>query len=261
MGQLCESVCENRKILVEVVLLAVCFSVLKNFAGAFASSYVSDLCFILVFCVLAVLMLQSFLTFREIVCGVLEKSVDFFQIFIPTFSIAMLFGGRKHCIGLLSDGFSDHISDRVAVLTILVPMIHIYILTVLINYFFEEEKFANMMELIGGLIGWAIRSAGIIVLGLNVVQGIVAPAKDRLLYGTAGRAMAMIPGIGNTVNGVSELLLGSGIMIRNCVGAAGLISTDYFSGSADGTGRLYGTFIKLQLLWWNLLQIRESPDV
>ena len=102
-------------------------------------------------------------------------------------------------------------------------MIHIYILTVLINYFFEEEKFANMMELIGGLIGWAIRSAGIIVLGLNVVQGIVAPAKDRLLYGTAGRAMAMIPGIGNTVNGVSELLLGSGIMIRNCVGAAGLI--------------------------------------
>lgn len=107
---------ENRKILVEVVLLAVCFSVLKNFAGAFASSYVSDLCFILVFCVLAVLMLQSFLTFREIVCGVLEKSVDFFQIFIPTFSIGnAFFGGRKHCIGLLSDGFSDHISDRVAV--------------------------------------------------------------------------------------------------------------------------------------------------
>ena len=35
--------------------------------------------------------------------------------------------------------------------------------------------------------------------------------------------MAMIPGIGHTVNGVSELLLGSGIMIRNCVGAAGLI--------------------------------------
>lgn len=35
--------------------------------------------------------------------------------------------------------------------------------------------------------------------------------------------MAMIPGIGNTVNGVSELLLGSGIMIKNCVGAAALI--------------------------------------
>lgn len=115
MGQLCESVCENRKILVEVVLLAVCFSVLKNFAGAFASSYVSDLCFILVFCVLAVLMLQSFLTFREIVCGVLEKSVDFFRFLYRHLVLQCFFGGRKHCIGLLSDGFSDHISDRVAV--------------------------------------------------------------------------------------------------------------------------------------------------
>ena len=147
MGQLCESVCENRKILVEVVLLAVCFSVLKNFAGAFASSYVSDLCFILVFCVLAVLMLQSFLTFREIVCGVLEKSVDFFQIFIPTFSIAMLFSaGESIASGFYQTAFLIIYLIEWLFLTILVPMIHIYILTVLINYFFEEEKFANMME-------------------------------------------------------------------------------------------------------------------
>ena len=222
--QLCESVRENRKILVEVVLLAVCFSVLKNFAGAFASSYVSDLCFILVFCVLAVLMMQSFLTFRGIVCGVLEKSVEFFRIFIPTFSIAMVFSaGAGSASGFYQTAFLIIYLIEWLFLTILVPMIHIYILTVFINYFFEEEKFANMMELIGGLIQWLIRFAGIIVLGLNVVQGIVAPAKDRLLYGTAGQAMAMIPGIGNAVNGVSELLLGSGILIKNCVGAAALI--------------------------------------
>ncbi|MBO5522685.1 MAG: stage III sporulation protein AE, partial [Roseburia sp.] len=36
----------NRKLLIEVVLLAVGFSILKNFAGAFSSSYISDLCFL-----------------------------------------------------------------------------------------------------------------------------------------------------------------------------------------------------------------------
>ena len=115
VSQLCESVRENRKILVEVVLLAVCFSVLKNFAGAFASSYVSDICYILVFCVLAVLMMQSFLTFRGIVCGVLEKSVEFFRIFIPTFSIAMVFSAGAGSASGFYQGVSDHISDRVAV--------------------------------------------------------------------------------------------------------------------------------------------------
>lgn len=224
VSQLCETVRENRKILVEVVLLAVCFSVLKNFAGAFASDYVSDLCFILVYCVLAVLMMQSFLTFRDIACGVLEKSVEFFRIFIPTFSIAMVFSaGTGSASGFYQTAFLIIYLIEWLFLTILVPLIHIYILAVFINYFFEDEKFANMMELIGGLIQWAIKFAGIIVFGLNVVQGIVAPAKDRLLYGTAGRAMAMIPGIGNAVNGVSELLLGSGILIKNCVGAAALI--------------------------------------
>ena len=165
VSQLCESVRENRKILVEVVLLAVCFSVLKNFAGAFASSYVSDLCYILVFCVLAVLMMQSFLTFRGIVCGVLEKSVEFFRIFIPTFSIAMVFSaGAGSASGFYQTAFLIIYLIEWLFLTILVPMIHIYILTVFINYFFEEEKFANMMELIGGLIQWIIRlAAGIMI--------------------------------------------------------------------------------------------------
>ena len=73
--------------------------------------------------------------------------------------------------------------------------------------------------------------------------------------------MAMIPGIGNTVNGVSELLLGSGIMIRNCVGAAGLIVLIILVAVPMVQAGCMVLFIKLQLLWWNLLQIRESPDV
>ena len=44
----------NRKMLLEIVLLAFCFSVLKNFAGAFHASYISELCFLLVYCVMAV---------------------------------------------------------------------------------------------------------------------------------------------------------------------------------------------------------------
>ena len=36
----------NRKMLLEIVLLAFCFSVLKNFAGAFHASYISELCFL-----------------------------------------------------------------------------------------------------------------------------------------------------------------------------------------------------------------------
>lgn len=33
----------------------------------------------------------------------------------------------------------------------------------------------------------------------------------------------MIPGVGNVVSGIGELLLGSGILIKNCVGVAALV--------------------------------------
>lgn len=214
---------ENRKLLIEVVLLAVGFSILKNFAGAFASSYISDLCFILVYCVLAVMLLQSFLAFGEIAGGVLSDSVDFMTALIPTFCITMVFSaGTRSAAGFYQTAFLVIYLVQWLFLNILVPMIHIYVLMELMNHFFEDEKFENLTELLKGMICWGMKIAGVAVLGLNVVQGLIAPAKDRLLHGGISRAASLIPGIGNTINGVSELLLGSGILIKNCVGAAAL---------------------------------------
>lgn len=215
---------DNRKLLVEVVLLAVVFSILKNFAGGFASAYVSDLCFLLVYCALAVMLLQSFLSFREIAAKALTDSVEFMKMLIPTFCITMVFSaGNSSAAGFYQTAFLVIYLVEWMFLNLLIPMIHVYVLLELFNHFFEDEKFANMTELLKGGVCWGMKAAGIVVLGLNVVQGMLGPAKDRLLNGTVGKAASMIPGVGNTINGVTELILGSGIMIKNCVGTAALV--------------------------------------
>lgn len=215
---------KNRKLLIEVVLLAIGFSILKNFSEAFGSSYVSDLCFLLVYCVLAVMLLQSFLSFQEIVKGALTDSVEFMKMAIPTFCITMVFSaGSSSSAGFYQTAFLVIYLVEWLFLNLLIPMIHIYVLMELFNHFFEDEKFANLTELLKGAVCWGMKIAGIVVLGLNVVQGLINPAKDALLNGTVGKAASMIPGVGNTINGVTELLLGSGIMIKNCVGVAALL--------------------------------------
>lgn len=214
----------SRKLLVEVVLLAIGFSILRNFAGAFGSAYISDLCFILVYCVLAVLLLQSFLAFEDIAAGVLNKSVDFMKALLPAFCMTMVFSsGAGMSAGFYQTAFLVIYLIQWLFLKILVPMIQVYVIAELFNHFFEDEKFQNLTELLRGIICWGMKLAGICVLGLNVVQSLISPARDRLVSGTVSKAAAIIPGIGNAVNGVSELLLGSGIMIKNCVGAAALI--------------------------------------
>lgn len=220
---LCFEVKVNQRLLVEVVLLAIGFSILRNFSNAFRTAYVSQLCFLLVYFVLAVLLLQSFLAFRDIVSDTLNDSVDFMRALVPVYGIAMVFSsGVATSAGFYQIAFLAVYLIQWLFLTILLPAIHVYVILELFNHFFEDEKFQNLTELLKGFICWGMKIAGIVVLGLNVVQNLISPAKDRLLNGTVSKAAAVIPGIGNAVNGVSELLLGSGILIKNCVGAAAL---------------------------------------
>lgn len=214
----------SRRLLAEVVLLAVGFSVLRNFSGTFRQAYISEICFLFVYGVLAVLLIQSFSVFTEIVSGALHNSVDFMKALVPTFCISMVFSaGPETSAGFYQMAFLVIYLIQWLFLKVLMPLIHIYVVMELFNHFFEEEKFANLTELLKGIVTWGMKSAGVLVLGMNVVQSLISPAKDQLFSGSVTKAASMIPGIGNVVNGVGELLLGSGILIKNCVGVAALL--------------------------------------
>lgn len=214
----------NKNLLLEVVLLAFGFSILKNFAGAFQSSYISDMCFILVYCVLALMLLTSIAAFQEIVSETLEKSVQFMKMLVPTFCISMVFSSNTSTsIEFYQTAFLIIYLVEWAFTTFLLPMVHLYILMELFNHFWEEEKFLNLTELFRDLIHWGIKIAGVGVLGLNVVQNLISPAKDRMAQGAFEKAAAVIPGVGGAISSVSELLLGGGIVIKNCIGTAGLV--------------------------------------
>lgn len=214
----------SRTLLVEIVLLAVGFSILSNFSGAFRQAYVSELCFLLVYCVLAVMLLQSFYGFREVVTDVLNRSVEFMKALVPAFCLTMVFSaGTAASAGFYQMAFLVVYLIQWLFLEVLLPLVHIYVIMEICNHFFEDEKFGNLTDLLKTVICWGMKIAGSVVLGLNVVQGLIAPARDRLTSGTVSRAAGAIPGVGNAINGISELLLGSGILIKNSVGVAALL--------------------------------------
>lgn len=214
----------NRKILLEVVMLAAVFSILKNFSGAFKQAYISEVSFFLIYGIIAVLLLQSFAVYAGVVEDTLDRSVDFMKALVPTFCISMVFStGAGTSAGFYQIAFLVIYLIQWLFLKVLMPMIHGYVLLELFNHFFEDEKFENLTELIRGIINWGLKGAGILVIGLNVVQGLIAPARDRLMSGSVQKAVSMIPGVGNVVSGVGELLLGAGILIKNCVGVAALL--------------------------------------
>lgn len=215
---------ENRRILIEAVVLVVAFSAIKNFSGAFKQAYIAEISFFLIYSILAVLLLQSFQNYEDIAGDALNQSVDFMKALVPTFCISMIFStGAGTSASFYQLAFLVIYLIQWLFLKVLMPLIHGYVLLVLFNYFFEDEKFENLTELLKGVINWGLKSAVMVVIGMNVVQGLIAPAKDRLMGGTVQKAAALIPGVGSVMSGIGELLLGSGILIKNCVGVAALV--------------------------------------
>lgn len=215
---------ENRQVLAQVVLLAVVFSVLHNFTGTFQSGYIANLLFLMVYCVMAVLLLATFLDFGNLVEDALSQSVDFMKMLVPTFCFSMIFAaGTESAAGFYQLAFLVIYLIQWLFLNILSPMVHIYVLIELFNHFYEDEKFQNLSELLHSAIRISMKTAGTIVVGLNVVQGLILPAKDRLFGSATLKAASAIPGIGNTIGNVGEMLLGAGALIKNCVGVAALL--------------------------------------
>ena len=56
-----------------------------------------------------------------------------------------------------------------------------------------------------------------------MIQGILNPAIDALKSTVFSRAAEMLPGIGNIAGSVTDVLLGSAVLIKNGIGAVALI--------------------------------------
>ena len=215
----------NQKLLIEIVILAFFFSILKNFAGVFDSAYIADLCFILVYCVLALMLLTSFQSFQQTAEEALQKGVDFMKALVPTFCLSMVFSSNiSSSAGFYQMAYFVIYLVEWIFLYVLLPMVHIYVILEIFNHFMLEERLTNLTELFRDIIQWGIKTATVAVMGLNVVQNLISPAKDRLTQGTLGRAAAVVPGVGGAISGVGEMVLGAGIVVKSCVGVAGLVA-------------------------------------
>ncbi|MCD7840859.1 MAG: stage III sporulation protein AE, partial [Lachnospiraceae bacterium] len=74
------------------------------------------------------------------------------------------------------------------------------------------------------LISWGVRSLVGIVVGLQAVQCLTAPAYDALKNSSISRVASVIPGAGSVLNAAAETVLGSAVVLKNAVGAAGILS-------------------------------------
>ncbi len=217
-------VAEFRGTLVQMVLLCIVFAILYNFANVFENPSVTEISFYMVYMLLLVLLMRSFFILRDISITVISHMMDFLKVMIPTFTASMAFSGQI----TTAAGFYDLTFILIYALEwlmkyLIIPAVQIYVALELINHLTEEDMISRMTALVKSGILWCMKCLFTIVVGINVVQNLLTPVIDTFKSGIIAKTAGLVPGLGTSINAVTEIMVGSGIIIKNGIGVAAIL--------------------------------------
>ena len=99
-----------------------------------------------------------------------------------------------------------------AMMKIMIPAVNYYLVLLILNQLSKEDYFSKLAELLELLISWGIKTVMGVVIGLQTVQCLIAPAVDSMQNSVLHRLAKSIPGIGNAFDAVSETVTGSAVI-------------------------------------------------
>lgn len=214
----------NRQSLVYVVLIAITAAVFSNFAGAFKSRQISDISFYVMYMLLITLCLTSFRTSASGIEEQLGSLVDFMRVLCPSYFLAVAFAsGSTTSLFFYNVILLIIYAVELLIVRFLLPVINIYIMVRVLGNLTGEDSLSELADLIRKVVTWILRSLLACVVGVNVVQGLLAPAIDSVKRSALTRTAEALPWVGNAVGGAAELVLGTAVLIKNSIGMAGAV--------------------------------------
>lgn len=213
-----------KNILVWLLILGIASSLITHFVEIFDKHQMADLSFYFIYLLLMTVLLKCFQETAEVTVEVLGNIVIFMQLMIPTYMLAV---GVASGVATVSVSYQLMLGLIYIVETLLqsglIPFIHMYIMLVMMNGIWVEEKLGLLIKLFEKAITGVLKGAVGVVTGISIFQSMITPALGSLKNTALQKVISAIPGIGNAAEGVMELMLGSAVIIKNSIGLICLV--------------------------------------
>lgn len=219
-----QEISTNMKLMGQIIVLALIGAVFSNFSGIFGSGHVSETGFYVVYLLTMTVLAASFFASITIADSISRDILEFMRVLLPAYFLAVAMAGGAFTSSAMCGFTFGAIGVVQAVVSgILLPLMRVYMMLVLAGNLYKEDMISRMTELLRQGILWTVKTMFGIVVGFHVIQGLVLPQADALKNASAMRLTQMIPGIGAGAGAVSQIVMGSGILIKNTVGAAAVV--------------------------------------
>ena len=210
--------------MVHILLIVIVAAVFTNFSNVFQNKQISEISFYVLYLLLITIGLNSFRILIVSAGENLERLIGFMKVLGPVYFLAVAFAAGSSTSILFYNLVLLLIYLVVLViLNFLIPFVQVYIVVKVMNNLSEEDYLSKFAELCETVIAWTLKTLLAGVTGVNIIQGLLSPAIDSLKRSVVGRSAEAIPVVGDAIGGVTEVMLGTAVLIKNGIGVAGAL--------------------------------------
>ena len=214
----------QKQLAVQILLIALFSAVCTNFIRVFENSQIADISFYMMYLLIGTLLIGAFAEMQALTVNTLKSLFQFVTMLLPAYVVTIVFSaGSVSALGFYElTLLSVHILQLLFIKMVL-PLIQIYVVFLFFNQLTQEDLFSQASEFLKTLLEWILKTTTAILVGLQTIQCLVAPAVDTLKNSTAHRIVKALPGVGGLMDSAAETVAGSALVIKNAVGVAGMI--------------------------------------
>lgn len=215
---------QHKKTAVSVLVLILVSAVFTNFTGAFGKSQVADISFYMMYLLLFTVLMKAFSTMSQETLNCVNRVLSFMKILMPSYLAAAVFASGS-LTGVAYYEFTLVLISAIQWILkyVVIPGVNFYVLFTLLNHISKEDYLSKIAELMQSFVSWSLKTLAAAAIGVQTVQCLILPAVDSLKTAVLNKTAGAIPGVGNIFNSVTEVVLGSAVLIKNAVGVAGLL--------------------------------------
>lgn len=215
---------EQKSIILELFFLILLAALLFQLSHLFEQGQMTNITFYMVYLMAFVLLMKSFRGLLGQAESVIGTTAAFMKVLTPAYFLAITASNG----GLTASAYYQIVLITLTLiqsvlLKLAIPGIQMYVILGIVNDLSKEDFLSKLAELVKTLVLWMNRSVTGIVVGLQVIQRMIAPAMDLVKRGLVGKTASAIPGIGNIIDSVTEMTIGCAVLVRNCLGVAALL--------------------------------------
>ncbi|MBQ8802434.1 MAG: stage III sporulation protein AE [Tyzzerella sp.] len=214
----------SRSGIIHILLIVIVAALFANFSGMFKSTQVAEISFSMLYMLLITICLNNFRILVTSASENIEQLTGFMEVLGPVYFLAVaLATGSATSVSFYHIVLILIYIIELLILSFLLPITQIYMVIRILSELSTEIHLSKFAELLETIVSWSLKTLLAGVVGLNVIQGLLSPAIDSVKRSVLTRGGESIPLIGDAIGGVTEVVLGTAVLIKNGIGVAGMV--------------------------------------